>query len=86
VPPGQSGSTSSTSAATFPHTDAGGRWTVFNIGGNDFRLVVEVEIVYATHKVFIRYVGTHRRPTRGRRPCAPTSAPKGTGHGAPRGL
>ncbi len=66
MPPGQSGSTSSTSAATFPHTDAGGRWTVFNTGGNDFRLVVEVEIVYATHKVFIRNVGTHQEYDKGR--------------------
>ena len=32
----------------------GGR---FNIGGNDFRLVTE--IAYRTHKVFIRFVGTH---------------------------
>ncbi len=48
----------------FPHADAVGRWTVFNIGGNDFRLVAE--IVYATHKVFIRFVGTHQEYDRGR--------------------
>ncbi len=48
----------------FPHTDAAGRWTVFNIGGNDFRL--GVEIVYATHKVFIRYGGTHQEYDKGR--------------------
>ena len=34
------------------------------IGGNDFRLVTE--IVYATHKVFIRFVGTHQEYDRGR--------------------
>jgi mRNA interferase HigB len=48
----------------FPHADAVGQWTVFNIGGNDFRLVVE--IVYATHKVYIRFVGTHQEYDRGR--------------------
>ena len=48
----------------YPHADAVGRWTVFNIGGNDFRLVVE--IVYATHKVFIGFVGTHQEYDRGR--------------------
>jgi len=48
----------------FPHADAVGRWTVFNIGGNDFRLVVE--IAYATHKVYVRFVGTHQEYDRGR--------------------
>ena len=47
----------------YPHADAVGRWTVFNIGGNDFRLVVEV--VHATHEVFIRFVGTHQEHDRG---------------------
>jgi len=41
----------------YPHADAAGRWTVFNIGGGDFRLVTD--IVYRTHKVYIRFVGTH---------------------------
>ena len=30
---------------------------VFNIGGNDFRLVVKVE--YGLQMVFVRFVGTH---------------------------
>jgi len=47
----------------FPHADGVGRWTVFNIGGNDFRLVTE--IAYRTHKVFIRFVGTHHEYERG---------------------
>ena len=47
----------------FPHADGTGRWTVFNIGGNDFRLVTE--IAYGTHKVFIRFVGTHQEYDRG---------------------
>ena len=48
----------------FPHADGVGPWTVFNIGGNDFRLVVEM--AYATHKVFIRFVGTHQEYDKGR--------------------
>ena len=36
---------------------------MFNIGGNDFRLVTE--IAYRTHKVFIRFVGTHHEYERG---------------------
>ncbi len=34
-----------------------GNRVVFNIGGNDFRLVVKVEYRFQT--VFIRFVGTH---------------------------
>ena len=41
----------------FPHADAVGRWTVFNIGGNRFRLVTR--IVYEAQQVYIRFVGTH---------------------------
>ena len=37
---------------------------MFNIGRNDFRLVVE--IVYVSHKVYIRFVGTHQGYDRGR--------------------
>ncbi len=40
------------------------QWTVFNIGGGDFRLVAE--IAYTSHKVFIRFVGTHQEYDRGR--------------------
>jgi mRNA interferase HigB len=47
----------------FPHADGVGRWTVFNIGGNDFRLVTE--IVYRTHKVYVGFVGTHAEYDRG---------------------
>jgi mRNA interferase HigB len=41
----------------FPSADAAGPWTIFNIGGNKFRLVTE--IVYRTHKVYIKAVNTH---------------------------
>jgi mRNA interferase HigB len=41
----------------FPSADAAGVWTIFNIGGNKFRLATE--IVYRTHKVYIKAVNTH---------------------------
>ena len=41
----------------FPSADAVGPWTIFNIGGNKLRLVAEV--VYRTHKVYVKAVNTH---------------------------
>ncbi|MDE3075946.1 MAG: type II toxin-antitoxin system HigB family toxin [Chloroflexota bacterium] len=38
----------------FPHADAVGQWMVFNIGGNDFRLVVD--IVYRGQAVYVKSV------------------------------
>jgi mRNA interferase HigB len=43
--------------ATFPSADLVGRLTVFNIKGDDFRLITRVE--YAKHAVYIRSVWTH---------------------------
>lgn len=43
---------------TFPSADLVGRLTVFNIGGNRYRLVARVE--YQQHKVYVRRVMTHR--------------------------
>jgi mRNA interferase HigB len=40
-----------------PTADAAGKFTVFNIKGNDYRLVTEVN--YRTGRVFIRYILTH---------------------------
>ena len=41
----------------FPHADAVGDCTVFNIKGNDYRLITKIH--YRGQRVFIRYVLTH---------------------------
>lgn len=41
----------------FPHADHVGDLTIFNIGGNKFRLLAEVN--FRLKKVFIRHVLTH---------------------------
>ena len=42
---------------TYPHADAVGEFTVFNIGGNKYRLAASIN--YRTGKVYIRRVLTH---------------------------
>jgi mRNA interferase HigB len=42
---------------TYPAADAVGNFTVFNIKGNDYRLITS--IVYATQRIYIKYVLTH---------------------------
>lgn len=42
---------------TYPHADAVGDFTIFNIDGNKFRLATYIN--YRTGKVYIRYVMTH---------------------------
>lgn len=41
----------------FPHADAAGGFTVFNIGGNDFRLVTDV--VCRVQTIYVKGVYTH---------------------------
>ena len=43
--------------ATFPSADLVGNCTVFNIGGNNYRLVARV--FYTNHKVYVLRVMTH---------------------------
>ena len=43
--------------SSYPHADQIGRLTVFNIGGNKYRLVVAIHLNHG--KVFIRYILTH---------------------------
>jgi len=42
---------------TFASADLVGKLTVFNIGGNKYRLITYID--YQSQKVFIRYVLTH---------------------------
>lgn len=42
---------------TYPSADLVERLTVFNIGGNDFRLITRVE--YQRQEIYIRHVLTH---------------------------
>ena len=48
---------------TYPHADAVGEFTIFNIGGNKYRLVTHIH--YRTGKVYIRHVMTHEEYSRG---------------------
>ena len=41
----------------FPSADAVGEFTVFNIKGNSYRLITEIN--YRTGRVFLRHVLTH---------------------------
>lgn len=42
---------------TFPSADLVSKFTVFNIGGNNYRLIALVDFTY--QKVFVRHVLTH---------------------------
>jgi mRNA interferase HigB len=48
---------------TFSSADAVGRWTVFNIKGNQYRLIAEIN--YAGSRIYIRRVLTHAEYDRG---------------------
>jgi mRNA interferase HigB len=47
----------------FPSADAVGRFTVFNIKGNSYRLIAEIN--YHTQKIFLRHVLTHAEYSKG---------------------
>lgn len=44
--------------AVYPAADKVGRLTVFNIGGNKYRLIVRIE--YARQEIYIRHILTHQ--------------------------
>lgn len=48
---------------TFTTADSVGEWTIFNIKGNQYRLIVEVN--YAFGRIYIRHVLTHSEYDRG---------------------
>jgi mRNA interferase HigB len=47
---------------TYPHADAVGGLTIFNIGGKKYRLATYIN--YRTAKVYIRHVMTHEEYSR----------------------
>ena len=47
----------------FPSADAAGKFTVFNIKGNAYRLITEIN--YGTKRVFLRHVLTHAEYSKG---------------------
>jgi mRNA interferase HigB len=47
---------------TYPHADAVGEFTIFNVGGNEYRLATHID--YRTGKVFIRHAMTHEEYSR----------------------
>ena len=50
-------------ADTYPYVSQVGKFTVFNIGGNKFRLIVVVH--FNRGKLFVRHVLTHEEYDRG---------------------
>ena len=48
----------------FPTADAVGKFTVFNIKGNAYRLITEIN--YQTRRIFLRHVLTHAEYSEGR--------------------
>jgi mRNA interferase HigB len=48
---------------TLSSTDAVGKWTVFNIKGNQYRLITEINYVFG--RIYIRHVLTHAEYDRG---------------------
>ncbi len=48
---------------TFSNADPVGKWTVFNIKGNQYRLITEIKYVFG--RIYIRHVLTHAEYDRG---------------------
>jgi mRNA interferase HigB len=49
---------------TFPSADLVGKLTVFNLAGNNYRLITRID--YQKHRVYIRYFLTHAEYDKGR--------------------
>jgi mRNA interferase HigB len=49
--------------ATFSSADSVGKWTVFNIKGNQYRLIAEINYLFG--RIYIRRVLTHAEYDRG---------------------
>ena len=48
----------------YPHADSVGRLVVFNIGGNNYRLIAE--ILFSSQRILIRHILTHSEYDRGK--------------------
>ncbi len=48
---------------TFPSADKVGKWIVFNIGGNKYRLITSIH--FNRGKVYIRHILTHKEYDKG---------------------
>jgi mRNA interferase HigB len=48
---------------TFSSADAVSKWTVFNIKGNQYRLIAEIN--YLSGRLYVRHVLTHSEYDRG---------------------
>jgi mRNA interferase HigB len=48
---------------TLPSADAVGKYTVFNVKGNSYRLIVEIN--YRSRRIFIRHVLSHAEYDKG---------------------
>ena len=48
----------------YPHADSVGRFVVFNIGGNNYRLIAE--ILFSSQRILIRHILTHSEYDRGK--------------------
>jgi mRNA interferase HigB len=48
--------------AVYPHADAVGKCTVFNVGGNDFRLVVQID--FEAQVIYVKKVMAHAEYSR----------------------
>lgn len=49
--------------STFPAADGVGKYTIFNLKGNNYRLITEIN--YAGQRVYIRFVLTHAEYDKG---------------------
>jgi mRNA interferase HigB len=49
---------------TFPKADQVGKFTVFNIGGNKYRLIAY--IVYRAKRIYIRHILSHKEYDKGK--------------------
>jgi mRNA interferase HigB len=48
---------------TLATADAVGKWTIFNIKGNQYRLVAEINYVFS--RIYVRHILTHAEYDRG---------------------